>query len=211
MASIAFVGFLGAVASAAFGASDRVPPGLLLPAAIRCTDSKPFEVGGKSTGFAVCANGLRHRTEVVACPYAPRPASEFESPPGHDFSGSCKSDLDCREKPYGSCIIPLPSDRFSCTYGCGTDSDCAAGEICECGKPAGRCVKAACRTDADCKNGGVCGEYASQPGCAFSVAYACQTPLDTCASDEQCQGRKGGWCAKDGAGPRVCKPSSCLY
>ncbi|HXU34656.1 MAG TPA: hypothetical protein VN851_29105 [Thermoanaerobaculia bacterium] len=201
----------GLTGAALYGAPEKVPPGLLLPAAIRCTDSKPIEVGGKPTGFATCANGLRHRPEAVACPYVPRPLSDFESPPGTDFSGSCKQDTDCREKPNGSCDVVLPIYKLDCHYGCAQDSDCGKNEICECKSPAGRCVPTQCRTDGDCRDGAVCGEYWPNPGCFLEVAYACQTPLDSCASDEQCKGRHGAFCSKDGAGPRVCKPMSCMY
>jgi hypothetical protein len=212
LAALALSSFSSSLAEAETPvAPANVPPALLLPAEIRCVDSKAIEVGGKPTGYATCGNGLRHRPEVVTCPYEPRPLSEFKSPPGREYRGSCKQDSDCRDKPNGSCDVVLPIFILECHYGCAKDSDCDKDEICECKSPAGRCVSATCRTDRDCKDGAVCGEYSPNPGCFLEVAYACQTPLDSCASDEQCKGRNGQWCSKDGAGPRVCKPLSCIY
>jgi hypothetical protein len=212
LAAFALAGLSGGLAAAATPANPAdVPPANLLPAAIRCVDSKSIEVGGKPTGFATCANGLRHRPEAQTCPYAPRPRSDFKSPGGTDLKGTCKEDTDCREKPNGSCEVVLPIYELICDYGCAKDSDCGTNQICECKNPAGRCVPATCRTDHDCKDGAVCGLYSPNPGCFREVAYACQTPLDSCAGDEQCIGRHGAFCSKDGAGPRVCKPLSCMY
>ena len=212
LAAFAFAGLSSGLAAAATPANPaKVPSALLLPAAIRCVDSKPIEVGGKPTGFATCANGLRHRPEAQTCPYAPRPLSDFKDPLGRDAKGDCKQDTDCREKPNGSCEVILPIYVLECIYGCSQDSDCDKNEICECKSPAGRCVPTQCRTDQDCKEGAVCGDYWPHPGCFLEVAYACQTPLDSCAGDEQCVGRQGGSCSKDGAGPRVCKPMTCMY
>ena len=211
LAAFAFAGLSCGLAAAATPVPAKVPPALLLPAAIRCTDSTPIEVGGKPTGFATCANGLRHRPEAQTCPYAPRPRSDYKAPGGRDLEGPCKQDTDCNEKPNGSCEVVLPIYDLACDYGCAKDSDCGKNEICECKSPAGRCVPATCRTDRDCKDGAVCGLYSPHPGCFREVAYACQTPLDSCAGDEQCEGRQGGFCSKDGAGPRVCKPMTCMY
>jgi len=190
----------------------EAPPGILFPSAIRCVESRPIEVGGKPTGFATCGNGLRHRPEARTCPYQPRPLSDFEPVPGaRDRGCACQNDGDCREKPNGSCDIGFPLGIRACHYGCSSDSDCAQGQICECKSPAGRCVPASCRTDRDCKDGAVCGEYSPNPGCFLEVAYACQTPLDQCASDEQCRGKAGAWCSLDATGRRTCQPESCMY
>lgn len=207
-ASILLFGFS---AESLRAAPAKAPPVQLLPATIRCIDSTPIEVGGKPTGFATCANGLRHRPEAVTCPYVPRPLQNYKSPGGTDLKGTCKQDSDCREKTNGSCEVVLPTYDLICDYGCAKDSDCGKKEICECKSPAGRCVSATCRTDRDCKNGAVCGMYSPSPGCFREVAYACQTPLDTCAGDEQCEGDLGGFCSKDGAGPRSCEPITCMY
>ncbi len=196
--------------TALHGSTAKVPP-IVLPAAIRCVDSKPIEVGGQPTGFATCANGLRHRPEAQTCPYAPRPKQDYKSPGGTDLPGECKQDTDCRQKPNGSCEVVLPIYELACVYGCAKDSDCGRKEICECQSPAGRCVPATCRTDRDCKNGAACGMYPSDPGCFLEVAYACQTPLDECASFEQCKSPSRGWCSKDGSGPLVCMPVTCMY
>jgi hypothetical protein len=69
----------------------------------------------------------------------------------------------CTEKPRGYCEAEAPgasgAGPVSCHYGCVTDSECGASEICVCGDPTygGRCVQAFCKTDADCANGNRCG------------------------------------------------------
>ena len=182
---------------------------LSFPEAIRCADSQPFAIEGQATGFATCANGLRHRPEISRCPYLPRPLSEFETP-GVKFRGSCREDRDCREKPNGSCDVVLPIGTLECHYGCAADADCGQGEICECGRPAGRCQPATCRSDGDCQDGAVCGRYWPHPGCFLDVAYSCQTPLDQCAGDPACKA-SGGFCTADLAGRRICSAATCLY
>jgi len=69
----------------------------------------------------------------------------------------------CTAKPRGYCEAEAPgasgAGPVTCHYGCLTDSECGASEICVCGDPTygGRCVYAFCNTAADCTNGNRCG------------------------------------------------------
>jgi hypothetical protein len=92
---------------------------------------------------------------------------------------------------------PVVFEGCGCVYGCETDADCGANEVCACAGVAGdwpRCVPASCRTDADCE--GLCGFAAMGEACG-GVRYelAC---LDTgsgcrtsCAEVEGCYGNLG--------------------
>jgi len=81
-------------------------------------------------------------------------------------AGSTDSECDpvkCTAKPRGYCEAEAPgasgAGPVTCHYGCLTDSECGATEICVCGDPTygGRCVQAFCKTSADCTNGNRCG------------------------------------------------------
>jgi hypothetical protein len=89
----------------------------------------------------------------------------------------------CTAKPRGFCEAEFPgasgAGPVTCHYGCLTDSECGASEICVCsGDPTygGRCVQAFCKTDADCTNGNRCGSSTAcdqfscndEPGCAVN-------------------------------------------
>src|SRR5688572_8373791 len=165
---------------------------------------------GKETGFAICSNGMRHRPKATACPnQLPRLGGNtaylrtispfvYELPPEKQRA-FCLSDDDCTELPYGHCEPWLPPGTGTgCTYGCLSDSDCGAGELCLCGSPVGHCAQASCRTDADCKAGFVCGEYMPAGGlCGKGGAFACQTERDECA------GGCKGYCSIE-RGRRTC-------
>src|SRR5262249_9511996 len=102
----------------------------------------------------------------------------------------------------------LPSSECGCTYGCTTDADCGAGEVCECRDPVGACVQAACTSDADCGPGLLCARYDAMPSCGF-FRCACQTCADAWVSDSDC-GSAGGACSVDAAtGARACVPQTC--
>jgi hypothetical protein len=84
--------------------------------------------------------------------------------------------------------VLAPTDTCSCVYGCQTDADCDAGQVCRCaGEGLGRyteCIPAACSTDADC-DGELCG-FALDV-CEPDVVRAhCTTPNDLCHGDGDC-------------------------
>ena len=141
------------------------------------------------SGFQQCNDGIIHRAEVVACAAPATPSSCIDN-----VGLGCKTDADCVEKPFGSCQETLTFGGFTvdgcnCVYGCQTDDDCGAGQICRCaGTGLGlytECIAAECTSDADCPAGEICG--LSPDICApGGFLTACTTPNDTCDSDSQC-------------------------
>ncbi len=141
------------------------------------------------SGFERCETGILHRTEKVACEVPQTPGSCPE-----DALAGCKSDADCTDQPFGSCQLDMVFGGFaegscSCVYGCETDADCGAGQICRCaGDDLGfytQCIEAGCTIDSDCPDGELCGlapNYCSGDG----ELTACTTPADTCDDDSQC-------------------------
>lgn len=147
------------------------------------------------SGFVKCDDGIVHRVDKVACLAAVTPTS---CPADASDLGECKTDADCNAKPFGSCqinmvfggIVELPTDTCGCVYGCETDEDCGANEVCRCGGDGlglyTECVPATCFTDADCP-GALCGFSPTGSGCAPGVWDShCTTPEDTCAGDSDC-------------------------
>lgn len=145
------------------------------------------------SGFVQCDTGIIHRPEPVACKSPITPSS---CPADASDLGTCKTDADCTEKPFGSCQInmtfgginPAPTDTCGCVYGCETDADCGDGMVCRCaGEGLGlytECIPATCKDDSECP-GEVCG-FAPDicaPGVFFSH---CTTPEDTCQGDATC-------------------------
>ena len=174
---------------------------------VECTGSTAIT---DRPGFERCAEDIEHRVSAEQC-NAPAP-SQCQGKQG------CQSNADCTDNPNGHCIGTLPpGGNCSCTYGCAQDSDCAAGQLCQCGSPVGRCVTAQCRTDADCGSGKLCVETLFD-GC--SRGYACQTDADECSrgtcGPAQPPGNEIPACVMTG-GKRSCKevniccitPSSC--
>jgi len=131
-------------------------------------------------GFVQC-KGFVHRKESGTCAsHVPRPEPQ---PEGFNVS-ACKFDADCVEHPYGWCTIGQTNDTY-CNYGCVSDSDCAANQLCQCAEPVGRCVPADCTSDADCASGFLCRAYDSSGGCEL-IHFTCQTPADSCSTDADC-------------------------
>ncbi|HEY5955434.1 MAG TPA: ferritin-like domain-containing protein, partial [Polyangiaceae bacterium] len=162
---------------------------------VTCTPS------ATASDFVHCSEGYTHRTDISDC------TSELPRPTtcGASVSpGGCQSDAECKDRANGYCTPALPSSSCYCNYGCVRDSDCAAGQICECGDPVGHCVESKCSSDADC-NGGLCASYDVNPGCG-GVAFACTSALDACTGGAQCA---GGYCAMGASGFRVCANVSC--
>ncbi|WP_437669131.1 ferritin-like domain-containing protein [Sorangium sp. So ce131] len=152
-----------------------------------CDDPEPVVIAGQNTGYVRCAGGWLHRAEVVACP-SPLPRAEScEDPLGGE--GNCKSDADCTDQPNGYCATSTGGEVLPgcfCHYGCTTDADCGAGQICLCGDPVGQCVISSCTSDDDCGRL-LCSSYVLNPGCD-GIGFACQTPADECAVDADCPG-----------------------
>jgi hypothetical protein len=175
---LALFGALGLVPLACDGATtgtDEFP----------CSASTPDIVMGQESGYETCTEGQRHRATAVQCASElPRATSCDSGDPM--FPGTCASDADCTDNAHGQCGIFGQIGECSCNYGCVTDSDCADGQICDCGEPAGQCVRADCATDDDCAEGLLCVAYVSNPGCG-GTAFTCQTDADTCGSDADCQ------------------------
>ncbi|HKQ70300.1 MAG TPA: ferritin-like domain-containing protein [Polyangiaceae bacterium] len=165
-----------------------------------CIDPKPIGM----SGFVACQGGLVHRAFKAACAYTPRPDIVNPNATDAGFPGQCRADADCSAKPYGRC--QLSQGGFFCAYGCGTDTDCAAGSVCLCQATSGVCVKATCTVDADC-GGQLCTTHDSAPGCGTTV-LSCQTPTDACRSHEDC-GSPTLYCVATAAGRR-CVPASCV-
>jgi hypothetical protein len=157
------------------------------------------EVGGKPTGVEVCANGAVHRREAIECPsLLPR----ADVCPNTDPGGNCKTDADCKDAPNGYCKANsgFEGPGCGCNYGCTKDADCGDGQICLCGDPVGRCVKAGCRDDKDC-GGGLCNSYGNDEIC-FDFGFACQKPDDTCGGNADCTAPE--FCLLEGES-RICK------
>ncbi len=157
-------------------------------------------------GYVACEEGWNHRDVAVAC-VSLLPRSDFTcSLP----DSGCMTDADCTAAPNGYCVSPSPQEPPSCEcrYGCETDADCDEGSLCACRSDigVGECVQASCRTDAECGEGVYCASHASML-CYSNGNYACQSPLDQCLSNDDCEGVQT--CQLDSAtGGRVCK--SCV-
>ncbi|WP_437979642.1 ferritin-like domain-containing protein [Sorangium sp. So ce117] len=152
-----------------------------------CDDPEPIVVADQDTGYVRCADGWIHRAEVVTCP-SPLPRAKACADPS-GATGNCKSDADCTEQPHGYCDVMTGGEVAPgcfCQYGCTTDADCGEGQICLCGDPVGQCVPSRCTSDQDCGKL-LCSSYVLHPGCG-GTAFACQTPADECASDQDCSG-----------------------
>jgi hypothetical protein len=133
-----------------------------------------------SSGWVRCSNtySFAHREVAGTCdPYVPRPG---------DYYGC--NDADCAGMLYGHCwstSIGL-AGVAQCIPGCVEDSDCAAGEICFCEQPVGRCIPADCTVDADCGANAFCSTYVGPEtsACTYYIAgAACQKTGDTCTGD----------------------------
>jgi hypothetical protein len=149
-----------------------------------CVDPVPILVAGKDTGYDTCQGGTVLRRAVVDCPTAPLPPSMCTSDAAASIIGNCQSNSDCTDGLFGTCVAPPYNNPCFCTYGCTRDSDCASGEICECGDPVGQCVASSC--NAGTCGSGDCASYSLQycPGC--TEGFACQSGADNCFSQLDC-------------------------
>ena len=164
------------------------------------TCTNPVAIGGS----AKCDEGFYHRPSKAACPSSlPRDRMLGQS---GDFGGVCVQDSDCTDAPYGHCEHGAgQSPATVCLYGCVEDSDCSAGEICECGDPVGTCLPASdCEVDSDCPGNAFCASFQGQGACGFErTGYACQSEEDLCLGPGTCT--KGDGCVMGSEG-RECQP-----
>jgi hypothetical protein len=135
------------------------------------------------TGFVQCEDGFVHRVEAVECvnPQA------TDDPFCAEFGGICSTAADCTDKSYGSCQNNT-FDGCSCNYGCTTDADCDAGQICACAGVVGEqatCVPAGCTNDGDCGDG-LCGLSKYEDCCGDSYQFACASPDEECHATADC-------------------------
>lgn len=169
-----------------------------------CGGGAQKDLGG---GLVQCEDGVVHRQAAVACQSALPRDVKYEK--GEFFR--CTSDADCVERAHGYCQKYPPGqigeESSGCNYGCVADSDCAAGQLCECGDPVGTCVAAPdCTTTADCAADSRCARYQYSSGCGDSVGYACLSDKDQCMINGQCAaGMTCNWTAEG----RQCQPALC--
>ena len=183
---------------------------------IACASPTSVVAGGQSTGLVECGDsGVVHRAADVACPVLlPRSTGPCAgSGINPDAGQECTNDSDCTAKSLGTCN--LGSGHFptcGCSYGCVHDSDCASGEVCQCGAPVGACVPASCHLDSQCAEGSLC---ASSPlgwgGCSWDplpTVFACESAADTCLTNVDCKSAQSPACgvSPDG-GTRACGPA----
>jgi hypothetical protein len=157
---------------AAAGAPSEAQPEPVPHPAEPCESARPSSTGG---GFEICDDGSMRRHEPSTC-LSSVPRSEPASGIVYD---ECARDADCTERAHGYCVIG------ACYYGCVQDSDCGESQVCFCRDPIGTCESAGCRSDADCPPDYPCTGNQRPPG--GSVIFACQTPLDECQADSDCE------------------------
>lgn len=179
-----------------------------VPAWLPCSNPAPLPgPDGTPTGYVTCDGGSVHRSARMDCPSVVPRAAACQPYVSYDagIGGGCTHDSDCTAQANGYCVPGIQFPGCVCDYGCIRDSDCAQGQICECGNPAGKCVSATCTSDQDCGQG-LCLSYEAMPGCGMT-AFACQKPGDTCVSNADCTAQ-GGMCGL-ASGLHVCQPISC--
>lgn len=193
---------------------DRAVPAEQMGLGRGVTGNTPVLTKGIETGIHWCeGNGLLHRPEPVTCASGlPRPLPpsaavndagaapsgedgalsqvEFLYPTITGLTAGCSADADCTERPLGYCAPefhggPRAYD-IQCKYGCLSDDDCSAGELCECGDPVGHCVAAGCRSDGDCGGDLKCAAWFTPKVCSSSQFYTCQTSEDECNTEADC-------------------------
>lgn len=161
------------------------PPQPIEPHAARpCDNPQPFEHGG---GYLVCEDHSLRRGEPADCTSV-LPRAE---PTGPIVFDECALDTDCIERAHGFCAYG------ACEYGCVSDDDCSPGGLCFCGEQIGKCVAAACTSDSDCPADYPC--TGNHPFGTDEASFQCQSPLDECQSDYDCnQLNPRAYCRSDG-------------
>lgn len=148
---------------------------------VKC-GSDPVLLDGKPTGLESCSDSLVHRAAIVACAN-PLPRSVPACTSTGNSPNDCKVDADCAQHPLGVCTASDHPAFCACDYGCLTDADCDADQICLCHDPIGRCASAFCASDADCKDG-PCTAPVRDPSDANELA--CVSPDNECEIDADC-------------------------
>lgn len=180
-------------------APDAAPPDAA-PDDPACLDPEPIlDPAGDPTGVQRCADGSLRRFASVAC----QPLIDDGACPAADVGG-CDADADCTDGPHGRCV-DAPWGRGAepciCRYGCASDADCGAGEICLCPgvvDGSSHCVPAGCTTGADCASG-ACLVNSTSDSCMEYPEVACLDPgRDECRSHADCggDGRPGPNCIR---------------
>ncbi len=176
------------------GTPGKRPPG-------ECDKPTPVVVGGSDTGLVGCDGKFLHRKAAGKCPSrVPRPGVV-----AGDKTTECETDLDCLAKPYGWCGRPV-GDHFAvvaCQYGCETDADCGADQLCACHEsaPAGVCVPASCKIDDDCPGAALCtarlvSSCGGDPQNSLAMAFGCQSAEDECSASDECDQTAHTLCVK---------------
>ncbi|NVB41009.1 ferritin-like domain-containing protein [Pseudenhygromyxa sp. WMMC2535] len=165
-----------------------------------CEDPQPILQAGTElpSGFVTCADGFVHRVEAVECA-APQPADD-ETCDGV-VDAICQTGDDCTAQGYAACKQDMWG-QCTCQYGCASDDDCDAGEICACAgvfddQPS--CIPADCTADAECGQG-LCGLSKYEGCCDNSYHLACAAPDEACHTNADCG---AGSCLEDVPEPIV--------
>lgn len=187
--------------AAGLGGAGGVPG---VPAVRELGCKSPTPAGG---GFERCANGVLHRTEVLACPDARAedvPCAGSGPPFGGGGAGTCTREQ-CGPLASPVCVRQssgAPAQpSCQCEGNCLADTDCPGGAVCVCSGGTGSCAAAGCTSDAAC-GGGLCLQVVPLPAssCAApAVTFACTTPDDMCDDDADCGTAPGVACRLDGA------------
>lgn len=151
-----------------------------------------LQMDGSPSGFEQCmSSGAIFRTSAEVC-VNPFPPSDGNS----CAYGTCFSDADCTDAPYGACELQgdFPAE-CNCIYGCKSDAECGPGFACMCTPvdDGTRCIEADCRSDADCSEGYRC-ELSPGGGWSWELASLhCHDPDDECQSDADCPDSACHW------------------
>ena len=181
------------------GAEGKRPPG-------ECDNPATVSVDGQDTGLIRCDGRFLHRQAAGKCPSRVPRVGVSEGDPNLE----CESDVDCVAKPNGWCGRP-PGQYFAsvaCQYGCETDADCAATELCACHEsaPAGVCVPATCRTDDDCPGAALCtarlvSACGGDPEYSVAMEFGCQRPEEDCTASDECTATQYSLCVRGACMP----------
>ncbi|MEM7155313.1 MAG: ferritin-like domain-containing protein [Myxococcota bacterium] len=169
-----------------------------------CPDGTPIlqrDVDGSvPTGFELCGDGSIHRVSAVACD-DPMPRGDACTLEGQ----SCEVDADCNAAPHGRCLEMWGQKDLTCgcQYGCESDADCDANEMCACGGEENGYPGQSTCIPTECANDDACGDAMcllgfGDDGCSLFFAGACATADDECASTNDCSDFANCWPSSEG-------------
>lgn len=156
-----------------------------------CADPEPILQAGTTTesGFVNCADGFVHRAQAVTCV---APATPGTCQLLSNNKPQCATDVDCNERPYGSCSNS-PFGDCECSYGCATDADCDPGKVCACAGVVGgraQCIPATCAASGECSDG-LCGLSVDIDSCDRPHGrLGCYGAGQECRVDADCASKK---------------------